>query len=169
MAKERRLISPSHSSLDNVNDRVNLSLYYETSLCPYAFFISNNLVKVIHTDLHTIINLRLVPWGNAKIHCQNGEEECHLNIIHSCVIHFWPDVHLEFIYCIEQQSLKRGLTAYLKSPQEYVPWVVVNNQPLRQDFENFMKYVCQAYKKDHKPTTLPSKPNMNSKINSGLI
>ncbi|TXG75175.1 hypothetical protein ES332_1Z009100v1 [Gossypium tomentosum] len=42
-------------------------------------------------------------------------------------------------------------TANLKPPQEYVPWVVVNNQPLRQEFENFVKYVCQAYKGDHKP------------------
>ncbi|MBA0818278.1 hypothetical protein Gohar_021831 [Gossypium harknessii] len=83
------LISPSHSSLDNVNDRVTLSLYYEISLCPRcASFISNDLIKVFHTDLHTIINLRLVPWGNAEIHCQHGEEECHLNTIYSCVIHF---------------------------------------------------------------------------------
>ncbi|XP_017605741.2 uncharacterized protein LOC108452462 isoform X2 [Gossypium arboreum] len=84
------LISPSLSSLDNVNDKVTVSLYYETSLCPRcASFISNDLVKVFHTDLHTIINLRLVPWSNAEIHCQ--------------------------------------------------------------DFENFVKYVCQAYKGDHKP------------------
>ncbi|KAG8480172.1 hypothetical protein CXB51_024886 [Gossypium anomalum] len=186
------LISPSHSSLDNVNDSVTLSLYYETSLCEQcASFISNDLVKVFHTDLHTIINLRLVPWGNVEIHCQHGEEECYLNTIHSCVIHFWPDVkeHLEFIRCTEQQSLKGGPvealwkncseklrlneeiinkcyttglgyklllqyaneTAHLKPAQEYVPWVVVNNQPLRQDFENFVKYVCQAYKGDHKP------------------
>ncbi|KAB2063919.1 hypothetical protein E1A91_A10G251700v1 [Gossypium mustelinum] len=186
------LVSPSHSSLDNVNDRVTLSLYYETSLCQHcASFISNDLVKVFHTDLHTIINLRLVPWGNVEIHCQHGEEECYLNTIHRCVIHFWPDVkeHLEFIRCTEQQSLKGGPveaqwkncseklrlneeiinkcytsgfgyklllqyaneTAHLKPPQEYVPWVVVNNQPLRQDFENFVKYVCEAYKGDHKP------------------
>ncbi|KAB1670055.1 hypothetical protein ES319_1Z203800v1 [Gossypium barbadense] len=186
------LISPSHSSLDNVNDNVTVSLYYETSLCPRcASFISNDLVKVFHTDLHTITNLRLVPWSNAEIHCQHGEEECHLNTIHSCVIHFWPDVkeHLEFIGCTEQQSLKgwpvealwkncseklrlneeiinecyttgfgyklllqyANETAHLKPAQEYVPWVVVNNQPLRQDFENFVKYVCQAYKGDHKP------------------
>ncbi|TYI08120.1 hypothetical protein ES332_A10G275600v1 [Gossypium tomentosum] len=53
-------------------------------------------------------------------------------------------------------------TAHLKPPQEYVPWVVVNNQPLGQVItsifiswlqylENFVKYVCQAYKGDHKP------------------
>ncbi|TYH00489.1 hypothetical protein ES288_A10G281200v1 [Gossypium darwinii] len=123
--------------------------------------------------------------------CSMEKEECHLNTIYSCVIHFWPDVkeHLEFIRCTEQQSLKGGPvealwkncseklrlneeiinkcyttglgyklllqyaneTAHLKPPQEYVPWVVVNNQPLRQDFENFVKYVCQAYKGDHKP------------------
>ncbi|KAK5795539.1 hypothetical protein PVK06_036808 [Gossypium arboreum] len=188
------LISPSLSSLDNVNDKVTVSLYYETSLCPRcASFISNDLVKVFHTDLHTIINLRLVPWSNAEIHCQHGEEECHLNTIHSCVIHFWPDVieHLEFIRCTEQQSLKgapvealwkdcseklrlneeiikkcyptgfgyklllqySNETAHVKPPQEYVPWVVGNNQPLRQDFENFVKYVCQATKGDHKPAT----------------
>ncbi|KHG05752.1 Gamma-interferon-inducible-lysosomal thiol reductase [Gossypium arboreum] len=42
-------------------------------------------------------------------------------------------------------------TSHLKPPQEYVPWAVVNNQPLRQGFENFVKYVCQACKGDHKP------------------
>ncbi|KAB2010893.1 hypothetical protein ERO13_D10G238348v2 [Gossypium hirsutum] len=205
------LISPSHSSLDNANDKVTVSLYYETSLCPRcASFISNDLVKVFHTDLHTIINLRVSLDGRLCNNVHHGEEECHLNTIHSCVIHFWPDVkeHLEFIGCTEQQSLKGGPskhcgkianetkektlllqqayvlqhviklyalqpknvtlllqyaneTAHLKPPQEYVPWVVVNHQPLRQvitsifiswlhDFENFVKYVCQAYKGDHK-------------------
>nr|KJB74234.1 hypothetical protein B456_011G281300 [Gossypium raimondii] len=211
------LISPSHSSLDNVNDKTTVSLYYETSLCPRcASFISNDLVKVFHTDLHTIINLRLVPGSNAEIHCQHGEEECHLNTIHSCVIHFWPDVkeHLEFIgveigqpccclkcmqlddmlqhvyllggpvealwkNCSEKLRLNEEIinkcyttgfgyklllqyaneTAHLKPPQEYVPWVVVNNQPLRQDFENFMKYVCQAYKGDHKPAACKAQPS----------
>nr|KJB74173.1 hypothetical protein B456_011G277600 [Gossypium raimondii] len=168
------LISPTHSSLDNVNDKVTVSLYYETSLCPRcASFISNDLVKVFHTDLHTIINLRLVPWSNAEIHCQ--QEECHLNTIHSCVIRFWPDVGgpVEALWknCSERQRLNEEIinkcyttgfgyklllqyaneTAHLKPPQEYVPWPVVNNQPLRQDFENFVKYVCQAYKGDHKP------------------
>nr|KJB74112.1 hypothetical protein B456_011G273500 [Gossypium raimondii] len=198
------LISPSHSSLDNVNDKVTVSLYYETSLCPRcASFISNDLVKVFHTDLHTIINLRMSLDGRLCNNVHHGEEECHLNTIHSCVIHFWPDVkeHLEFIGCTEQQSLKGGpvealwkncseklrlndnetkektlllqqayvlqhvIKLYAVQPKnvtaacfccnmltsEYVTWVVVNHQPLRQDFENFVKYVCQAYKGDHKP------------------
>ncbi|XVF55040.1 hypothetical protein PTKIN_Ptkin06aG0004600 [Pterospermum kingtungense] len=203
------LISPSHSSLDygniknlssaknNDDDKVTLSLYYET-LCPYsASFITDDLVKVFQNDLDTIVNLRLVPWGNAhivdnRIHCQHGEKECYLNTIHSCVINLWPDVktHFEFIRCTEEppqdmgpvkteeeplklwvpcsEKLKlnedlikecyisgRGNklelqyaneTANLHPPHVFVPWVVVNNQPIRDDFKNFVKYVCQAYK-----------------------
>ncbi|TYH22442.1 hypothetical protein ES288_A04G128800v1 [Gossypium darwinii] len=202
-------ISPTHSSLANGNvnilpptntsDKVTLALYYET-LCPYcADFITNDLVKVFLSDLYTIVNLKLVPWGNADILgdeplCQHGEDECYLNTIHSCVIYYWPDVkkHFDFIRCTEQQSSKKRLvknraamwkqcseklgmsahrinkcytfgyglklllqyaneTAKLKPPHEYVPWVVVDNQPLKDDFENFVKYVCEAYKGADKP------------------
>ncbi|KAG4127801.1 hypothetical protein ERO13_D10G241108v2 [Gossypium hirsutum] len=144
-------------------------IFYILAALAIFSLISNGLPKVFRTDLHSIINLRLVPWGNAEIHCQKE--------------------HLEFIRCTEQQSLKgapvealwKGCseklrlneeiinkcytagfgyklqysneTAHMKPPQEYVPWVVVNNQPLRQDFENFVKYVCQAYKGEHKPAT----------------
>ncbi|KAA3463745.1 gamma-interferon-inducible lysosomal thiol reductase-like [Gossypium australe] len=119
-------ISPTHSSLANGNvnilpptntsDKVTLALYYET-LCPYcADFITNDLVKVFLSDLYTIVNLKLVPWGNADIlgdepHCQHGEDECYLNTIHSCVIYYWPDVkkHFDFIRCTEQQSSKKPL------------------------------------------------------------
>lgn len=64
-------IEPDHfSKISSENDsenRVNLSVYYE-SLCPYcANFIVNNLVKIFQTDLINIVNLRLVPWGNTQI------------------------------------------------------------------------------------------------------
>ncbi|XVE97136.1 hypothetical protein REPUB_Repub02eG0284900 [Reevesia pubescens] len=214
-------MSPSHSSLDyaNVktlspaksNDKVTLSLYYE-ALCPYcASFISDHLVKVFQNDLNTIVNLRLVPWGNAVIahnrtQCQNGEDECYLNTIHSCVIYLWPDVekHFEFILCTEQQSLHQGPliskeamwkncseklrlsenkikqcynsgygcklqqqcaneTTHLSPPVDYVPWVVVNNQPLYEDVENYAKYVCQDYKGDHLPEACkPQPPSVSS-------
>ncbi|KAK9663993.1 hypothetical protein RND81_14G012000 [Saponaria officinalis] len=42
-------------------------------------------------------------------------------------------------------------TASLKPPREYVPWVVVDGEPLYEDYENFTNYVCKAYK-----GTLPS-------------
>ena len=54
----------SHSTPNNYA-KVNVSLYYE-SLCPYCGnFIVNQLRKVFETDLNSIVNLRLVPWGNA--------------------------------------------------------------------------------------------------------
>ncbi|XP_039047697.1 gamma-interferon-responsive lysosomal thiol protein-like [Hibiscus syriacus] len=93
--------------------KVHLSLYYE-SLCPYCrSFIVSRLVKVFNTDLLNIINLRLVPWGNAQyvkpnktITFQHGEDECYLNTIHACAINIWPDPrkHFNFIYCVENQG-----------------------------------------------------------------
>ncbi|KAB2087597.1 hypothetical protein ERO13_A04G094900v2 [Gossypium hirsutum] len=116
-------IYQSHSSPDNnvtkaqshiKPKKVHLSLYYE-SLCPYCrSFIVSQLVKVFNTDLLNIINLRLVPWGNAQyvkpnktIIFQHGEDECYLNTIHACAISIWPDPrkHFNFIYCIENQGL----------------------------------------------------------------
>ncbi|KAH9736712.1 gamma interferon inducible lysosomal thiol reductase family protein expressed [Citrus sinensis] len=109
-------ISPSLSFSEDAaakSQKVKLSLYYE-SLCPYcANFIENQLVKVFNTDLSTIVNLRLVPYGNAQIRgpdktiiCQHGQNECYLNTIHACAINAWPDVriHFKLIQCIEGQA-----------------------------------------------------------------
>ncbi|XVE76610.1 hypothetical protein DITRI_Ditri12bG0187000 [Diplodiscus trichospermus] len=201
-------IHPSLSSPDNnitkaqshvKPKKVNLSLYYE-SLCPYCrSFIVTQLVKVFNTDLLNIINLRLVPWGNAQlvksnktITCQHGEDECYLNTIHACAINIWPDLrkHFNFIYCIENQGLHvkegqhsdnaaavwKACSARLGMDQKliqncydsghgrklllqyaaetndlhpkhlYVPWVTVNNRPLYDKYDNFISYVCNAYK-----------------------
>ncbi|KAK9001050.1 hypothetical protein V6N11_082842 [Hibiscus sabdariffa] len=209
-------ISPSLPCLDH--DKVTLSLYYET-LCPYcASFISNDLVKVFQTDLYTIVNLRLVPWGNARIvgdtiQCQHGEDECYLNAIDSCVIHLWPDVktHFDFIRCTEEKRLvlkegpenrkeamwrncsdQLGLradkinkcystgigiklllqhgneTANLKPPHGYVPWVVVNNKPLKDDYENFVKSVCDAYQGDPKPEACKTQSSTLNKMTKNI-
>ncbi|XP_057514023.1 gamma-interferon-responsive lysosomal thiol protein [Actinidia eriantha] len=37
-------------------------------------------------------------------------------------------------------------TNALQPPHEYVPWVVVDGQPLYEDYENFISYICKAYK-----------------------
>ncbi|KAI9170119.1 hypothetical protein LWI28_022872 [Acer negundo] len=48
--------------------KVDLVMYYETLCQACADFITTDLVmKIFYTDLNTIVNLRLVPWGNAKV------------------------------------------------------------------------------------------------------
>lgn len=37
-------------------------------------------------------------------------------------------------------------TDNLQPPHKYVPWVVVDGQPLYEDYENFINYICEAYK-----------------------
>ncbi|CAN6724222.1 unnamed protein product [Malus baccata var. baccata] len=37
-------------------------------------------------------------------------------------------------------------TAQLKPPHRFVPWVIVNDKPLQEDYQNFMAYICKAYK-----------------------
>ncbi|CAH8339758.1 unnamed protein product [Eruca vesicaria subsp. sativa] len=42
-------------------------------------------------------------------------------------------------------------TSALEPPHKYVPWVVVDGQPLYEDYENFISYICKAYKGDKVP------------------
>ncbi|GLT26817.1 hypothetical protein SLA2020_018590 [Shorea laevis] len=146
--------------------------------------------KLFEDDLISIVDLRLVPWGNAKlsgnntIDCQHGPYECLLNTVEACAIDIWPQLneHFPFINCIETLVYQRqypewkscfeklGLdskliadcytsgygkeleleyaaeTNNLHPPHEYVPWVVVDGQPLYEDYENFISYVCKAYR-----------------------
>ncbi|KAL2229571.1 gamma-interferon-inducible lysosomal thiol reductase [Sesamum indicum] len=189
----------SSEDIDSEN-RVNLSVYYE-SLCPYcANFIVNHLVNIFHTDLLNIVNLRLVPWGNTQIRsndswiCQHGVDECELDVTEACAINAWPRVeaHFKFIYCVERLHLmnrhaewpscyaangldpqpiedcyNNGLgyqlekayadeTATLNPQHRFVPWVVVDNFPLQEDFENFIGYICKAYRGDNIPNACKS-------------
>lgn len=97
-------VTPSHSSEYDVvqepappvtsrkisrnSEKVTMSLYYE-SLCPYcSSFIVGPLAQVLETDLMTILNLRLVPWGNAILD-SNSTIECQVAIsIFSIVLSF---------------------------------------------------------------------------------
>ncbi|XP_030465963.1 gamma-interferon-responsive lysosomal thiol protein [Syzygium oleosum] len=190
------LVSPSQS-----DQRVALSLYYE-ALCPYcANFIVNTLSKVFDAGLISIVDLKLVPWGNGwilpdgSLSCQHGPDECQLNAIEACAITIYPDVnrHFRFINCVEQLTLQgrhsewsnclgaAGLsnapvdcynrgdgiklerrnadeTARLNPPHRFVPWVLINNQPLQEDFPNFVSYVCKAYKGNRVPAACRSLP-----------
>ncbi|XP_022154904.1 gamma-interferon-inducible lysosomal thiol reductase-like [Momordica charantia] len=188
------LFSSASSSIaatsDYCNDKVSLELYYE-SLCPYcANFIVNYLVHLFDDDLISIVDLRLVPYGNARvgrngsITCQHGPAECLLNTVEACAINAWPELdgHFPFIYCIESLAYKRKYTQWescfeklgldpkpindcystdlgnklelkyaaetdnLQPPHNYVPWVVVDGKPLYEDYENFINYICEAYR-----------------------
>lgn len=91
-------------------DKVELVLYYET-LCPYCSnFIVNHLGKIFDNGLISILDLKLVPYGNARIGvndtiaCQHGPSECLLNTVEACAIDIWPELneHFPLIYCIEK-------------------------------------------------------------------
>jgi interferon, gamma-inducible protein 30 len=58
--------------------KVSLELYYE-SLCPYCSrFIVNRLAGVFKDGLIDAVDLRLVPYGNARVG-SNGEISCQVN------------------------------------------------------------------------------------------
>ncbi|ERN08996.1 gamma-interferon-inducible lysosomal thiol reductase [Amborella trichopoda] len=171
-------------------EKVSLDLYYE-SLCPYsARFFVNYLDDLFSNGLIDIVDLRLIPYGNARvgsnntISCQHGPYECLLNTVEACVIDVWPNVgeHFPFINCIEtlvadhkyldwQSCFVKAFSGFqrvadcynsgygkklelqyaaetnaLQPPHTYVPWVVVDGQPLYKDYENVGAYVCKAYK-----------------------
>ncbi|KAG5060489.1 hypothetical protein JHK87_001518 [Glycine soja] len=185
------LVAPSSSGAPN--EKVTLSLYYE-SLCPYrADFIVNHLVRLFQTGLISILNLRLVPWGNARI-APDGTVVCQVQ-------------HFRFVRCLERLTLEgrhnqwvncfqmTGLgtspidcytngngkaidqkyakeTAQLNPPHRFVPWVVVNNQALQEDYQNFVTYICRAYKGNVIPNACRSLStrtyDSNEKVNSFL-
>lgn len=62
-------------------ENVPVTLYYET-LCPYcADFIVNHLAKIFQNGLISIVNLRMVPWGNAWLN-SDGSFACQVTILY---------------------------------------------------------------------------------------
>ncbi|KAI3450576.1 hypothetical protein Pfo_007241 [Paulownia fortunei] len=195
-------------------NKVFLGLYYE-SLCPYsASFIIDSLAMIFSDGLINIVDLNLVPWGNAKLYgnhtfkCQHGPYECLLNTVEACAIDVWPDVkdYFPFIYCVESlvyehnytywetcfeklgldaspvadcYNSKRGTelelqyaaeTNALQPPHKYVPWVVVDGQPLYDDYRDFISYICKAYKGTATPSAcIESSVGRIGKVKSKLF
>jgi len=91
---------------------VNVVLYME-SLCPDCrYYITELLFPAYSLGLSNIMNLTLVPYGNAhevqvgnqwQFTCQHGVQECQGNIYETCAVKMYPDVHLhfQFIDCVE--------------------------------------------------------------------
>ncbi|KAK6245126.1 hypothetical protein QUC31_011535 [Theobroma cacao] len=54
-------------------------------------------------------------------------------------------------------------TAHLSPRHAFTPWVVVNNQSIGNDYENFAAYICKAYKGNASTESCKSLPsNINS-------
>ncbi|KAI3949623.1 hypothetical protein MKW98_020945 [Papaver atlanticum] len=94
--------------------KVSVALYHE-AFCPGCTdFIVKYFPKIFLSGITDIMDLKLVPYGNAivgennTIICQHGSEECFLNQVEACAIHAWPDMemHSYFIYCVEDLILK---------------------------------------------------------------
>ncbi|KAL0390101.1 UNVERIFIED_CONTAM: Cinnamoyl-CoA reductase 1 [Sesamum calycinum] len=200
----------SASAAVDSGDKVSFEVYYE-SLCPYCSnLIVNYLYKLFDSDLISITDFKLVPYGNAKIRpngtitCQHGPNECLLNTVEACAIDVWPDVKAYFplsivwkvLYTITttpigthvlrnwvwmpllwliviavsveerhflhstdtiQTNVQLELqyaaeTNALDPPHRYVPWVVVDGQPLYDDYRDFVSYICKAYKGTDPPS-----------------
>ncbi|XP_027773698.1 gamma-interferon-responsive lysosomal thiol protein-like isoform X2 [Solanum pennellii] len=148
--------------------KVSLTLYYE-SLCPYCSnFIVNYLPKIFKNGMIDIVDFKLVPWGNTKLQpdntfkCQN-EHFPFIYCVESLVYH---KNYTHWETCFEKLNLKKKLvtdcvlsgrgnelelqyaaeTNALQPPHKYVPWVVVDGQPLYDDYMDFISFICKAYK-----------------------
>ncbi|OEL29561.1 hypothetical protein BAE44_0009423 [Dichanthelium oligosanthes] len=66
---------PPQSLAAAEGEKVSLELYYE-SLCPYCSrFIVNRLAGIFEDGLIDAVDLRLVPYGNARVG-SNGDISC---------------------------------------------------------------------------------------------
>ncbi|XP_012573033.1 gamma-interferon-responsive lysosomal thiol protein-like isoform X2 [Cicer arietinum] len=150
-------------------EKVNLSIYYESLCQSCAIFIVKNLDEIFNNELINIVNLQLVPWANSHLNKTNNSISCQ-NIHYGLIFCFeflaidgknkmWKNCFnqlglplVPFIDCFNSgNGTKLGEkyineTAKLFPLHSFVPWVVVNDQPIEKDYANFTYYVCKAYK-----------------------
>lgn len=91
---------------------VGIALYYE-SLCPGCReFIAEQLYPTWQKVGNDVLNVTLVPYGNAKENlvdnkwvftCQHGAQECLGNILETCILYVAEDFTTAFesIHCME--------------------------------------------------------------------
>ncbi|KAI3948303.1 hypothetical protein MKW92_024169 [Papaver armeniacum] len=142
----------------------------------------NYLPQIFSNGLIEIIDLKLIPYGNAKITSdkvitwQHGPTECVLNTVEACALQVWPaqDKHFNFINCVETFVYNAELgyaktTGALNPPHKYVPWVTVNDVPLFDDYRNFQTYVCNAYQGSRPTACQAQQMGITSKTKSDQI
>ncbi|RZC46998.1 hypothetical protein C5167_039944 [Papaver somniferum] len=167
----------SKSSVAASVEKVSLTVYYSSQSVRSANFIAYNLMKILENGLIDFVDLKLVPFGksrllkNGTILCERGSKECELNRLQACAMNVIPgayNYYYPFIYCtevivsegkttedwlqcLELQLHNAKVTASLNPHLEFVPWVTVNDLPIRHDTRNFIRYVCKAYRRGAVP------------------
>ncbi|KAM3967570.1 gamma-interferon-inducible lysosomal thiol reductase-like [Aphomia sociella] len=76
-------------------EKVNISVYYETLCADCKYFDNVNLKEVVE-KLSPYLNIRTYPYGKAKMiktddgklifECQHGPKECYGNKLHACAL-----------------------------------------------------------------------------------
>ena len=94
--KSKAQLNPTREAriTDSPGSRVLVEVYYE-ALCPYCqAFMGSALTDVLRRpDIVSIIDLKLVPYGNTHVdgegnfHCQHGVAECMSDIIMQCALY----------------------------------------------------------------------------------
>nr|XP_033812817.1 gamma-interferon-inducible lysosomal thiol reductase [Geotrypetes seraphini] len=104
----------------NAKQPVNLWLFYESLCGGCRNFLVAHLFPV-WILLNDILNITLVPYGNAEernisgkweFTCQHGPDECLLNMIETCVMHYLGNIEDSFpvIFCIESSHFVTNAT-----------------------------------------------------------
>ncbi|KAI3856628.1 hypothetical protein MKX03_019625 [Papaver bracteatum] len=147
--------------------KVSLALYYDT-LCPGCTnFIVNNFPKIFTSGITSIMDLKLVPYGNAivgennRIIFQQGPKGCFLNQVEACEIHAWHVVGYtsQWFSCLRKPRfsakpiMNLNETGALIPSHLYVPWMTVNKVPLYDNISclrtDFICFVCTLHEYDN--------------------
>lgn len=96
---------------------VTLTLYYE-SLCPASKdFITNGLAKAVRTpDVQRVIDLRLVPWGNALLDRSKGTILCQVRSSLDAIACPRNFLHLQTTSRAEASILVRSVSSVSRVP-----------------------------------------------------
>jgi interferon gamma-inducible protein 30 len=102
--------------------------------------MSGELWKAFQS-VSSIMNLTIVPYGNAKetwrnetklwqFTCQHGPDECWGNLFHSCFIYYYPQTsqHLPLIHCMESDNTDDIRSAAGKCAKQFS----INTDPIEK-------------------------------------